>query len=436
MARYLFQDYVSSPDASNWHAVLVRAHAAKIRPVCLCKSKGEGAQMYIAKHRESCFIKRMPFSGVAHAPHCEHYEPPSELSGLGQVNGTAIREDAESNAMVLSLDFALTKGKGRAITADPQAEHESVRSDGTKLTMRATLHFLYDQAGLSRWSPRMAGRRSWAVVRRELYIAATDKRAKGLALNELLFIPETFVVNDAHMIAERRASALARLSASAANRMLMVAEVKLVEPTRFGHKITFKHMPDMPLTMTEDLQKRLSRVFENELALWGQLETTHLLLIGTMSLSPQGFYVLESACLTNVNEAWIPFDSFYEYQLLDTLHMQGRKFTKGLRYNLPSTKPLASVVLQDTGDVSAALYIVPSGAHSDYEDSARQLTERSDMVSWFWSGGVSTMPALPVSLEEPRSHHPQQDHSERFENLPLPADELPEFETAPTDSEY
>ena len=330
MARYLFQDYVSSPDASNWNSVLVRAHAAKIRPVCLCKSKGEGAQMYIAKHRESCFIKRMPFSGVAHAPHCEHYEPPSELSGLGQVNGTAIREDAESSAMVLSLDFALTKGKGRAITADLQIEHESVRSDGTKLTMRATLHFLYDQAGLSRWSPRMSGRRSWAVVRRELYKAATDKRAKGLALNELLFIPESFVVNDAHMIAERRASALARLSVSAANRMLIVAEVKQVEPTRFGHKITFKHMPDMSLTMNEDLQKRLSRVFENELALWGQLDATHLLLIGTMSLSPQGFYVLESAKREQ---------STNDRQLYDFAQSEEKAARRGLRGKLSRWRP-------------------------------------------------------------------------------------------------
>lgn len=196
--------------------------------------------------------------------------------------------------------------------------------------MRATLHFLYDQAGLSRWSPRLSGRRSWAVVRRELYKAATDKRAKGQALNELIFIPETFVVNDAHMIAERRASALARLSASAANRMLIVAEVKQVEPTRFGHKITFKHMPDMSLTMNEDLQKRLSRVFENELALWGQLDATHLLLIGTMSLSPQGFYVLESAKREQ---------STNDRQLYDFAQSEEKAARRGLRGKLSRWRP-------------------------------------------------------------------------------------------------
>ncbi len=395
MPRYLFNDYESSPDASTWTKVLMRAYAAKIRPTCLCKHSGDGARMYIAKVRDAHFIKRMPLTGAFHAPHCEHYEPPPELSGLGQVSGSAIREESDTNITNLSLDFALTKGRARPVGAGDDVKTESVRTDGTKLTMRATFHYLYDQAALTRWSPKMQGRRSWSVVRRELLKATADKIAKGSPLSELLFIPETFSVDEVGAIGNRRVASLARLSGSSSNRMLIVAPIRLVEQTRFGYKLTLKHLPDMPLMMNDDLHKRLMKVFADELALWGQIESTHLLLVGTISLSPQGFHVLESACLVNVNECWIPFDSLYEYLLLDSLHREDRRFTKGLRYNLPSDKPLASVVLQDTGEVSTALYVVPGDADDDYEPKAKELTDLSKMHSWFWHSTLA-MPALPI----------------------------------------
>ncbi len=112
--------------------------------------------------------------------------------------------------------------------------------------------------------------------------------------------------------------------------------------------------------------------------------------------------------------------------------MQGRKFTKGLRYNLPSTKPLASVVLQDTGDVSAALYIIPGGAHSDYEASARQLTEQSKMAAWFWYAGVSAMPTLPEGYTEPHFRHEQHGHDAYQDVASMPGDDQQTLGPDPT----
>lgn len=395
MARYLFLTYESSSDAPNWQTVLLRAHSAKIQPACLCRY-GERPPMVIAKLRDQCVIRRMPNTGSQHAPHCDHYEPPPELSGLGQVSGSAVREDAESQTTTLSLDFALTQGQARPKGTESDAEHESVRSDGTKLTMRATLHYLYDQAALTRWSPKMAGRRSWNVVRRELQKAAADKRAKGVALTDLIFIPETFNLEDAQGIAERRASSLARLAASPSNRMMIIAPLKNIEQARFGFKVTLRHLPDMPLVCNEDLHKRMKRVFATQLALCGQLEHSHLLLTGTISLAPGGLYTLESACLTNVDSAWLPFESFYEYQLLEALGGAQRRFVKGLRYNLAANKPLACAILQDTGDTSTAMYVVPQDAEGDYEESAKQLTEHTNMKTWFWYAGAAAMPELPA----------------------------------------
>jgi len=47
--------------------------------------------MYIAKVGNRYIVKRMPDTGQLHSPDCDSYEPPAELSGLGEVLGSAIK---------------------------------------------------------------------------------------------------------------------------------------------------------------------------------------------------------------------------------------------------------------------------------------------------------------------------------------------------------
>jgi hypothetical protein len=307
--------------------------------------------------------------------------------------GSAIRVDPEREITALALDFPLTKGGSRLPPGKQAVEHESVRSDGTRLTLRATLHYLYDEAGLSRWTPHMAGRRSWGVVRRELLGAAANKTTKGLPLPSVLFVPEPFWLEQASDILARREASLSRLNESPGSRMLFIAPVKRLEPARYGHRLVLKHLADMPLHVNDAVHRRLTSVFQQQLALWDQLPTSQLLAVGTLSRTAHGVVELESASLVNVNAGWLPFESMQEYQLLDAL--AGRRFSKGLRYNLPAATPLASVVLHDT-PVPTALYLVPAGAPADFLARVRALAEGSGMDNWWWHCGQGTMPALPV----------------------------------------
>jgi hypothetical protein len=395
MPKYLFGNHVYSPEHESWQRILQKGYAARLRPVCLCLVQGDGVSLYIALARGQYVLKRLPYSGPRHAPHCDHYEPPPELSGLGQVNGSAIREEPETQTTTLALDFALTKGRSRPAGVASEVEHESVRSDGTKLTMRGLLHFLMDEAGLTRWTPAMAGRRPWYVVRRELLIAASSKIAKGHALAELLYIPESFALERADEIKQRQRDALARLSSPSA-RMMVVGEVKAIEEARYGKCLVVKHMPDLKLTMTDDLHKRLASRFAHQLQLWSQLDASHLLMLATISRSPQGIHALEAVCLMNVNQHWIPFETMFEWELLAALHGAQRRFTKGLRYNLPSKKPLACAVLQDTGEVSTALFVVPQDLDGEYDGVIEALSEEGRMQAWRWRVGAESMPELPA----------------------------------------
>lgn len=395
MAKYLFGEHIYSNESEDWQRILQKAYSVKVRPVCQCVVAAIAPLLYIAMVRGQYVIKRMPYTGPQHAAHCEHYEPPPELSGLGQVSGSAIREEPETETTTLSLDFALTKGRSRTPGMQSEVEHESVRSDGTKLTMRGLLHYLYDEAGLTRWTPAMLGKRSWFIVRRELLAAAFSKKTKGRNLPELLYVPENFNLDRADDIKSRQLVSLGPLAGTSNARMLLVGEVKNLDEARYGTAMVIKHMPDLKLMMTDDMAKHLTSRFSHQLQLWGQLENTQLLVIGTISRSAQGIFNLESACLVNVNSQWIPFENSFEWELLEKLQNSSRRFVKGLRYNLPSSKPLASVVMQDTGDVSTALFVVPQEFEAPYRAVIEEVTEQGKMQVWVWRTGSQGLPALP-----------------------------------------
>ncbi|AOJ79205.1 hypothetical protein WS86_00230 (plasmid) [Burkholderia savannae] len=388
-------------DDPNLPEVLATAYAQKVRPLCLCRRPG--IEMYIAKIEGRHVIKRMPnsgsthFSGDANRPECDSYESPPELSGLGQVIGSAIQENPDEGTTVLKFNFSLSKGASRSAPAPSDKESDSVKTDGTKLTLRGTLHYLWAEAGFNRWAPMMAGKRSWFVIRKYLIEAASDKTAKGASLAEILYIPESFSAEKKQEITQRRMTRMMRIAApekGARRLMLVIGEVKEVSPSRYGHKIVLKHLPDFHFMMNEDIHKRLHKRFETELSLWDAIDGSRLVMMGTFSIGSTGVASLEEVALMSVTENWIPFESMFEKMVLDALTDQKRRFMKGLRYNLPSTRPLATAVLSDTEPTPTALYVLPPDVSDEFEVATHALIEESKLASWVWKS-AEQMPDLP-----------------------------------------
>lgn len=396
MNRFLLDGYELDSNADENQDLLGKAHAGKTRLLCMCTRPPQ--EMYVARVGKRYYVKRMPNTGSRHAPVCDSYEPPAELSGLGDLIGGAITEDVSDGSTTLRLGFSLSKAGGRAAPVSSGAESDTVKTDGKKLTLRATLHYLWDQAGFNRWSPAMTNKRSWGVVHRHLVLAAEGKTAKGDALADALFVPEPFYIKDKEGIERRRLAKIAplRVQAKGAKRlMIVVGEVKAIEPSRYGHKIVVKHLGDMPFMINEDLHKRMTKRFADELELWNSIESAHLVIVGTFGLGPTGVASLEELALMVVTQEWLPIESVFELDLLTALVTQQRHFIKGMRYNLASTRPLASAVLQDTKPVSAALYIIPPTAEADYGSALNDLVEGSELASWFWRAGEEPSPPLP-----------------------------------------
>ncbi|SEB26308.1 DUF1173 domain-containing protein [Variovorax sp. YR216] len=404
MSLYRINDVIVQGDDPGFAAELVTAYAGKVRPLCLCRNPG--IEMYIAKIAGRLAIKRMPNTGRDHAPACDSYEPPPELSGIGQVMGSAIHEDPEKGLTALKFDFALAKSSGRPAPATGGSDASSVMTDGNRLTLRGTLHYLWEEAGFNRWSPTMAGKRNWYVIRKHLLQAASDKTAKGVSLADLLYIPESFNAERTHEIAQRRIkhttkAAATEIASGPRPLMIVVGEVKELAPSRYGHKIVFKHLPDWHFMMNDDLHKRLRKRFETELGLWDAMPDTHLVAIGTFGVGHTGVASLEEVALMTVTEGWIPFESSYDKTVIDAMAGAHRRFSKALRYNLPANRPLASLVATDTSPQPTAMYVLPPGATGDDEAALDELMQSSHLARWLWRAGELEMPALPLD-----QHHP------------------------------
>ena len=375
---------------------VAEAHAARQRPRCLCLA--EGVETYIARlagAHEGYVVKRMPGTGSQHAPDCPCYEPPPEATGLGQVLGSAISEDPATGETTLKLDFPLSKIAGRSAAPAASGDSDSVASSGTRLSLRALLHYLWDQAELTRWQPGFAGKRSWGTVRRHLLQAAENKIARGDSLRARLYVPEAFSVDQRDAINARRMAQWSQAAAAPGKPqqlMLLIGEVKEIVPARYGFKAVVKHVPDQGFALDEQAYRRLGRRFEPQLALWGAADDIHMVMIATFSVGAAGVPTIMELSLMPATRQWLPVEDAFEKQLVEKLVGDGRSFIKGLRYNLGTASALACATLTDCESSAPLLFIVPAGK----EDNGRylHLTDPSLPV-WLWHPSREAMLTLP-----------------------------------------
>jgi hypothetical protein len=390
-------------DTPGFAEAIAHALEQRLRPRCLCRRNpdGQGIEMYVARLVGGYIVKRMPNTGSQHATHCPSYEPPAEFSGIGPLLGSAIVENPVTGVTALRLDFPMTKLPGRHVQpAAGSASSSSVASQSQKLGLRALLHYLWDQAELTHWKPGFAGRRHWATVRRHLLQAAENKTTHGQSLQASLYIPEVFSVKQRDAIQTRRHQLWARSAPRLGQPqplLLMVAEVKEIVPTRYGHRAVIKHLPDQAFALDHALYRRLGRSFKRELTLWGMEPDLHLLMVATIRVDEAGTPCIMEVSVMLTTSQWLPVDDGWDQQLVEALVRQGRSFIKGLRYNNQGDQGLVCASLLDCGAMPCPLFIDREHC-AEVEMLIEFFGPPPDPGEplWRWDPTLGDIPALPL----------------------------------------
>jgi Protein of unknown function (DUF1173) len=363
-----------APSSPGFAEAIAQAYSRRRRPRCLCCP--EGVEMYIARLGDGYIVKRMPDSGSRHAPECASFEPPPECSGLRHLRGSAIKEDPNTGMTTLKLGFSLSKRPVRTTPAPPRSPSSTASSAVTRLSLRGLLHYLWDQAELTRWHPGFEGRRSWGTVRRQLLQTAEQMFTCGELLAARLYVPEPFFIEHRDAIIARRRDTWARAlgpEAGRQRRLLLIAEVKEIVPARHGHKAVIKHVPDVAFAMDDSLYHQLPQRFGQELELWSASDSIRMLMIATLMISAAGLPHIVELSLMTVTAQWLPVETSAEQQLLEGLVRGRRAFLKLLRYDLRPEARLASVTLTDRGAPAPLVFV----AGSERVDQGEARTERA-----------------------------------------------------------
>lgn len=373
------------------------AHMMGHRPMCRCTHPNP--EMYIARVNDIYIVKRMPSSGTDHAPQCDAFQPPEELSGLSQIQGSAFDEDPEDGTTRLKLGFSLAiNGKSNRPAPPAAGEPTEAKSPERKLTLTSLLHYLWHEADLVKWTPRMEGKRWWGVIQRELLAAAGNKIAKRQGLATRLFIPDPFKVDEKTQIAARRSAFFHTLTGqnkSATALGILIAEYKGMELTRLGARFTFKHMPDCKFFADQDLVKKFQTVFESQMMIADMVPDSHVMVIATFRIAPAGYPALVDIGLMLTTSNWIPFEHLRDVELLDAMTRAKRAFIKSMRFNLPETTPIASMMATDTTPPTA-MFITAPNADDGAQNAMRLSASEGTYQSWLW-GRDQGMPELPGS---------------------------------------
>ncbi|CAH2605941.1 protein of unknown function (plasmid) [Rhodovastum atsumiense] len=399
MPTYRYESTTIDSDNPADRVRLEQLHSRGARLLCPCVDPP--LEMYLARTASGIIVKRMPETGPHHAPSCPSWEPPPELGGLAPLIGQAIVENPEEGTTLLRLGFPLSRRSNR-LKSSPErgaAPGDTVKFQRKKLTLRGLLHYLWDEARLTHWTPKWAGRRSWHVVQSHLLAAAGSKATSTAPLASTLYVAEPFIAEQKEAIADRRRIHLAKglVSHGTGSKplMILIGDVKEITAARSAFKIIVKHSPDFHFGLSPDLHTSFQKRFEQEIALWNKKPGNHLVVAATFSVNGAGYAIIEDITAMATNANWIPIEGEPDERLVTALTAGSRAFFKVLRYGLSATAPTATAVVVDTHPRPVGLYLLPSGASEAFRADLAAQTADSQFTPWFWDTATIAMPNLP-----------------------------------------
>ena len=400
--RYHLDNRIIDEKTPGFEAMLRHAHAVRSRPVCLCTP--DRPEMYLCAAGGRVFMKRMPGTGHLHDPSCVSFDAPETLTGRGRFANGAISPDGDGGTRLM-LDVPLSVRAAKAAEDDQEEggqEDEdagpdaggAIKSRTRKLGLLGLLHYLWDEADLTKHRPDWTGKRSWSLVHRRLEEAGMRASLRGKPLSNHLFVPPPFRAEMKDDLDRERARFMAGLAARpgrSAALGIVVGTLKRVDETALGRKIVLKHLPEFPLHCDTSMAGRFVDRFGDQIAMADSVPDGHFVVIATFL--PKGNHgVIRTISGMGVTRQWIPFEDHEEVLLIKA--QMSRSFTKCLHYDLGRQAPMASALLLDT-DGPVAVFSPPAPLSDTTVRAFEDAAGAGPLQSVVWQAGQTVQADLP-----------------------------------------
>jgi hypothetical protein len=369
---WIDEHVVTDPAAATAQALLADAWQRRARVRCGCRVPAP--PMYVAAVGSRYLVKRMPGTGQEHHRDCPSYEP--YLTAFAGV------DDTDPDRIVLRVALPGDRPATRRL---PPRRPRGETGAGL-LDLAGLLAYLWHEAGLDAWSPKMAGRRHWGVVSWHLREAAHGKTLGVRPLSEQLYVPAPFRSERRHEHARDRLAAWEQARREQ-RLLLVVGEAKTIEAATFGHRLRVKHLPGAPIYLDEQVH---SRLFREHLAAVESIEddtTGHPMVIAAVMITAKGHARAREVALLKTTPEWLLYRTGLDRRVIAAAVEHRRRFTVTCCRPEPADGPVPSLVLADTAQPVAVHHGLPEHPVNG-------------IGRWLWEPGKPWPAAVPPGPRE------------------------------------
>ena len=345
-----------STHSIEWQNQLLSAKVAGDPCLCLCTDKGT-RPLYVTTRKGMFYLARHPGTGHLHRSDCRFYSPAPEESGLAIYTESALRETGDGRKIVqLSVPLARRLNARQPAAEGVGSFQFNVANTCARMTPLGLLNFLWAEADLARWYPNMAGKRTWASVRKALLTAGSQITSRKRSIEDkLIVVPaEAWPALSDDVWRDIVEKANRPAGGTWIEHFLLLGEVKTIRPGPRATVVGLAATPSRPLTLfaTHALEAawRRSYPFLDKL---GADASPPRRVVGLLfgDLRADGARVISNihaGAFLPMTAEFIPYASSYEHRVARRLIDQGRAFQKPLRYEAGADVVFPDFVLLDT----------------------------------------------------------------------------------------
>lgn len=407
-ATFSTDDYLD--EKPHVQSLLREARDSVGHALCLCTTPAR--QLVLREVRGILYLTVWPGDGGWHHPSC-FFHRADPLSSAHEVEPhdrnrkhTPIATIDKNGWWVVDIDLPrhqtphvprpLQPGPGttkQTVGAEVQTQSGMGRHKSTSLM--AFFQWWWDSTSLGIWCPERPAR--WAGVKHKLTNAISSHLMRGMALENLIYVPPPYTREQRPDLEKRWSRFLGDIRrAGPAGLGFVAAEIKRISRSEFGYKLELKHLLQ-PVFVSETVHAKTAKNHLLHLTIASAVDRPEksrvMAMVAIEETSMGNIRAIDMALLLTSSE-YVPCKNLAEIRLANHLTKSGRSFTKG------QGGTAADFVLNDTLPPTA-MVITTTCSTEQQRRAERVLSDmqQANRAVWRWT------PATGESIPElPRKH--------------------------------